>query len=95
MAHGGKRYRLYKRNTPMGAWSQSPYFIDQAPHKGHYTFGMKYGLFGGGMGELITRADVPYRIAACFGGFATLQQAKAKAESMLEKDNSQQTAPAH
>jgi len=82
-AHGGTRHRLYKRNTKFSAFEQTPYFIDAAPNKAHYTNGCKYGLFGSGMGKLIEQADVPYRIAACFGGFTNLQPAKAKAESFI------------
>lgn len=81
-AHGGVRHRLYKRNTKLGAWGQTPYFVDAAPNRAHYTYGKKYGLYGSGMGEMIM-ADVPYRIAACFGGFMTLSVAKAEAVRLL------------
>lgn len=82
-AHGGTRYRLYKRNTSLGAWGQSDYFIDKAPNSAHYTMGRKYGLYGSGMGELVTSANIPYRIAACFGGFNKLSEAKMQAKKLL------------
>lgn len=82
-ASGMIRHRLFKRNTKMGAWAQTPYFIDAALHSYQFTYGKKYGLFGSGMGELITSASVPYRIAACFGGFSKIKEAKQKAEEMF------------
>jgi hypothetical protein len=85
-AHGGVRYQLFKRNTKMGAWGQTPYFVDCAPSIAHYTCGKKYGLYGSGMGELVTSANVPYRIAACFGGYSKLSEAKKAAEHRLRSD---------
>lgn len=82
-AHGGVRHRLYKRNTKLGAWGQTDYFVDASPNSAHNTMGEKYGLFGSGMGQLITNAHTPYRIAACFGGFKRLSIAKAEAEKKL------------
>lgn len=85
-AHGGVRHRLYKRNTKIEAWDQSPYFVDTAPNIAHYTCGKKHGLYGSGMGELIASANVPYRIAACFGGYDRLSEAKKAAEHRLKAD---------
>ena len=87
-AHGGSRYRLFKRDTSFGAyiWCRTPYFIDTATKPAHYTYGKKYGLFGSGMGELV-HAIVPYRIAACFGGFSKLSEAKKSAEQKLIYNN--------
>ena len=85
-AHGGTRHYLYHRNTNFGAWGQSPYFVDTSPHIAHYTYGKKHGLYGSGMGELILSATVPYRIAACFGGFDKLSEAKKSAEQRLRID---------
>ena len=85
-AHGGVRHQLFKRNTKMGAWGQTPYFVDCAPNIAHYTYGKKYGLYGSGMGELVASANVPYRIAACFGGFSKLSEAKKAAEHRLHAD---------
>jgi hypothetical protein len=82
-AHGGVRHRLYKRNTKMGAWGQTDYFVDASPNSAHNTMGEKYGLYGSGMGELVTMAHNPYRIAACFGGFKRLSLAKKQAEKLL------------
>jgi hypothetical protein len=81
-ANGGVRHRLYKRNTNHGAWGQSSYFIDAAPNSAHFTMGKKYGLYGSGMGAIVD-AVVPYRIAACFGGFSKLSEAKKEAEKLL------------
>ncbi len=82
-SHGGMRYRLYKRNTKLGSWGQTPYFIDKAPNIAHYTMGKKYGLFGSRMGDLISTAQASYRIAGCFGGFSKLSEAKNKAKELL------------
>jgi hypothetical protein len=38
------------------------------------------------MGELVTSANVPYRIAACFGGYSKLSEAKKAAEHRLRSD---------
>lgn len=83
-AHGGVRHRLYERKNKFGAWKETPYFVDAAPNQAHYTYGEKYGLYGSGMGELIQNLASSYRIAACFGGFKTLTQAKKTAEQMLK-----------
>ena len=69
----GKRYRLWDGHK------ETPYFIDHAASRAHRTYGEPYGLFGAGMGDLITQASTPYRIAGCFGGFRTLQAAKDRA----------------
>ena len=84
--HGGVRHRLFKRNTKMGAWGQTSYFVDAAPNSAHFTMGKKYGLYGSGMGELVASANVPYRIAACFGGFSKLSEAKNVAQEMLAQE---------
>ena len=91
-AHGGVRHRLYSRNTKLGAWGQSPYFIDTAPNIAHYTYGKKHGLYGSGMGELVASADMPYRIATCFGSFSKLSEAKKAAEQRLAADRGQAEA---
>lgn len=82
-ANGDVRHRLFKRNTKIGAWAETPFFVDAARYRYNYTCGERYGLYGSGMGELITRAKVPYHIAACFGGYNRLSDAKKKAEEML------------
>ncbi len=82
-ANGIIRYRLFKRNTKIGAWGETPYFIDAAKQSYQFTFGKKYGLYGSGMGELVSSATIPYRIAACFGGFSKIVEAKLTAEKML------------
>ena len=74
-AHGGTRYRLYVCETGK-PWAETPYFIDKAPRRAHYTMGRRYGLFGAGMGDTIHLATEPYRIARTFGGFDTLRAAK-------------------
>jgi hypothetical protein len=79
----GIRYYLYKRNTKLGAWGKTSYFIDAASNRAHYTYGEKYGLYGSGMGDLIDVSPFPYRIAACFGGFKKLSDAKKCAEKHL------------
>lgn len=85
-ASGVTRHRLFKRNTRMGAWGQTPYFIDTASARHQFTYGKKHGLYGSGMGELVASANVPYRIAACFGGFSKLSEAKKAAEHRLHAD---------
>lgn len=86
-ANGMIRHRMFKRNSPTGAWAETPYFIDQSKYTYQYTFGQKYGLFGSGMGELVASASVPYRIAACFGGYSRLSEAKFDAEKKLLENN--------
>ena len=84
--NGNVRHRLYKRNTKMGAWGQTPYFVDSAASSAHYTYGKKHCLYGSGMGSLVASVNVPYRIAACFGGFSKLSEAKKAAEHRLHAD---------
>ena len=81
-AHGGMRHYLYHRNTKLGAWRRTDYFIDAAPNSAHYTMGKKYGLYGSGMSEIVN-ALVPYRIAACFGGFDKIAIAKMQAKKLF------------
>ncbi len=80
---GTTRHRLFKRVTKFGAWGETPYFIDEAKYNHQKTMGKKYGLFGSGMGDVVLSAKVPYRIAACFGGFSKIKDAKTKAEQMF------------
>jgi hypothetical protein len=85
-SNGNIRHRLYSRDTKFGAWNQTPYFIDSAKHKSHYTYNKKHGLYGSGMGRFIQIAqNMGFRPAACFGGFDKLSDAKKLAESKLSE----------
>lgn len=78
---GTIRYRLYVRSTPHETWRYTPYFID-ASHRTE----QKYALYGSGMGDLVTRAYPPYRIAAYLGGLDKLADAKQKAQNLYQED---------
>lgn len=76
MANGCIRHRLYING------SETPYFIDEAKLIGHRTYGHKFGLFGAGLGNEVRTARGSYRIAAVFGGFDRISEAKKRAESL-------------
>lgn len=62
---------------------ETAYFIDSARGiLAHKTCGDEHGLFGSGMGALITRAKTPYRIAAILGSHQKIAILKHRAEQM-------------
>ena len=81
---GDTRHRLFFRNEKTSTWNETAYFIDAASAPYQFTNGKKYGLYGSGMGDKMSYANVPYRIAECFGGYNTLREAKETAEYYLE-----------
>lgn len=70
----GKRLHLYKKEA--SRWVLTPWFIDCADRKAHYTNGKKYGVYGAGMAKS--------GCASCFGGFSKLTEAKALAEVLAQ-----------
>jgi len=50
---------------------ETPYFVDKAHYRAHFTYGLPVGLYGAGMH--------PQGCAACFGGFQRIRDAKKRA----------------
>lgn len=81
MACGTVRYRLCSRTGE----SETPYFIDVAKTRAHFTEGQRVGLMGSGMGEFISTTDAQgnytggYRIAKVLGSFNSLKAAQKQA----------------
>jgi len=77
LACGTIRYRLCSRRVidePI-----TPYFVDVAKSRAHYTYGQRVGLFGAGMGAFIATRNGGYHAARVLGAFPTLKDAKARA----------------
>jgi hypothetical protein len=80
-ACGTTRHRLYIDGL------ETPYFVDKASVRAHFTCGHPVGLFGSGLGEEKTRmGGETYRIAASFGGFDRISDAKKKAIEFATKN---------
>ena len=56
---------------------ETPYFVDKAYQRAHFTYNMPVGLFGSGMH--------PSGCAATFGGFQTIREAQAAAVELATK----------
>jgi len=54
---------------------ETPYFVDKASCRAHFTDGMPVGLYGSGMH--------PSGCAAAFGGFKRIRDAKARALQLV------------
>lgn len=74
MACGTVRQKLYVDGK------ETPWFVDSASVRAHYSYGDKHGLWGAGMSEphWLTKT----RSAACFGSGSRLEPLKARAEQM-------------
>jgi hypothetical protein len=73
----GRRQRLYVDGV------KTPFFVDSALGVlAHRTAGDEHGLYGAGMGELVTQAKTPYRIAAILGSGRNIHRLKHRAEQM-------------
>ena len=77
MACGTVRHKLYVNGQ------ETPYFIDVASVRAHYSYGERIALWGAGMGEMVNRlidGGGGYRIAAFLGSFKKIALAKHAAE---------------
>jgi hypothetical protein len=75
LACGTERHRLYRDGD------ETPYFIDVASVRAHYSFGDRIGLWAAGHGQEIRRRDgTTYQIAGYLGGFPSISAAKNHAE---------------
>lgn len=86
LANGQVRHQLFKRNSKLGAWAETPYFIHASAYKYQYysSQGKKYGLYSSGVvGDLVSTALIPFYIAKEMGGFSRLAMAKSEAERCL------------
>ena len=72
LACGTIRYSLYVNGQ------KTPYFIDAARSRAHYSYGSRIGLWGAGMGQLSHNRS--FRIAGFLGGYDTIALAKHVAE---------------
>lgn len=73
MACGTSRQRLYVNG------SETPFFIDSNNLLGHRSFGDPHGLYGAGLGDMVSAG---YRIAGCFGSGKKTAPLKHRAEQM-------------
>lgn len=73
ISDGLERYELWLDGE------RTPYFIDNALHIGHRTYGERFGLWGGGMGPV---GKAGYRIAAALSSGARMAPLKHLAEQM-------------
>lgn len=71
------RHRLYKDNI------ETPWFVDKAAVRAHYSAGYPVGVYGAGMGEPSPFTGI--RIAALFGAYNTVTEGKRQAEHLAER----------
>ncbi len=77
MSCGTERFRLCDGDE------ETPFFVDKAHYHAHRSWpGMPISLHGAGMGELTSAG---YRIAATFGGYSKIKDAKAEGEKMYKE----------
>jgi len=75
------------RHTLWMGERQTPFFVDEAKVRAHYSNGHRIGLWGSGMGEEVRRRDGgTYRIAGFLGGFDRITLAKHRAEQRAMGD---------